>query len=44
MCIYFNILLREINENESKWMQKEGEATSTIERIKWIQEELQNYK
>lgn len=37
-------LQQEINEHESMWLQKQGEATSTVERIKWIQEELQNYK
>ncbi|CAH0554555.1 unnamed protein product [Brassicogethes aeneus] len=37
-------LQKEISRYESIWATKEGEATSTTERIKYIQEELQNYK
>ncbi|XP_066260466.1 transport and Golgi organization protein 1 isoform X2 [Euwallacea similis] len=35
---------KEINKHESLWATKEGEATSTTERIRYMQEELQNYK
>ncbi|XP_066156022.1 transport and Golgi organization protein 1-like [Euwallacea fornicatus] len=35
---------KEINKYESLWATKEGEATSTTERIRYMQEELQNYK
>ncbi|KAL1490733.1 hypothetical protein ABEB36_013381 [Hypothenemus hampei] len=37
-------LQKEINKYELLWAAKEGEATSTSERIKYIQEDLQNYK
>uniref|UniRef100_A0A1Y1L8G7 SH3 domain-containing protein n=1 Tax=Photinus pyralis TaxID=7054 RepID=A0A1Y1L8G7_PHOPY len=37
-------LQRELSKQESMWVEKQGEATSTIERIKYMQEELQNYK
>ncbi|XP_049823142.1 transport and Golgi organization protein 1 isoform X2 [Aethina tumida] len=37
-------LLKDINKYEAIWAAKEGEATSSNERIKYIQEELQNYK
>ncbi|KAF5279185.1 hypothetical protein FQR65_LT03432 [Abscondita terminalis] len=37
-------LQKELNKQESMWIEKQGEATSTIERIKYMQEELQNYK
>lgn len=35
---------KDISKYESLWAAKEGEATSTTERIKYMQEELQNYK
>ncbi|CAG9760629.1 unnamed protein product [Ceutorhynchus assimilis] len=35
---------KELMKYESIWDAKEGEATSTTERIKYMQEELQNYK
>lgn len=41
---YIFILYRELNKKESMWVEKQGEATSTVERIKYMQEELQNYK
>lgn len=37
-------LQKELSKQESMWVEKQGEATSTIERIKYMQEELQNYK
>ncbi|XP_076250516.1 transport and golgi organization 1 [Rhynchophorus ferrugineus] len=35
---------KELSKYESLWAAKEGEATSTTERIKYMQEELQNFK
>ncbi|XP_017768321.1 PREDICTED: transport and Golgi organization protein 1 isoform X2 [Nicrophorus vespilloides] len=35
---------KELNKHESRWSEKQGEAVSTSERIKFMQEELQNYK
>lgn len=37
-------LCRELSKQESMWVEKQGEATSTTERIKYMQEELQNCK
>ncbi|KRT83892.1 hypothetical protein AMK59_4881 [Oryctes borbonicus] len=37
-------LQKELSKHESMWIEKQGEATSTVERIKYMQEELQNYK
>ncbi|XP_050304419.1 transport and Golgi organization protein 1 isoform X5 [Anthonomus grandis grandis] len=37
-------LLKQISKYESLWAAKEGEATSTTERLRYMQEELQNYK
>ncbi|XP_008197649.1 transport and Golgi organization protein 1 isoform X2 [Tribolium castaneum] len=35
---------KEISKHEALWAEKEGEASSTSERIKFMQEQLQNYK
>ncbi|XP_044271652.1 transport and Golgi organization protein 1-like [Tribolium madens] len=35
---------KEISKHEALWAEKEGEASSTTERIKFMQEQLQNYK
>ncbi|GJQ84031.1 Tango1 [Trypoxylus dichotomus] len=37
-------LQKELSKHETMWIEKQGEATSTVERIKYMQEELQNYK
>ncbi|KAK9877016.1 hypothetical protein WA026_016043 [Henosepilachna vigintioctopunctata] len=37
-------LQRELSKYESMWSAKQGEATSTSERIKYLQSEVQNYK
>jgi hypothetical protein len=35
---------RELGLQEAMYLQKEGDATSTYERIKSLQEEIENYK
>jgi chromosome segregation ATPase len=35
---------KEISKHEALWAEKQGEATSTTERIKFMQEQLHNYK
>jgi len=35
---------RELGLQEAMYLQKEGDATSTYERIKSLQEETENYK
>ncbi|KAL3270321.1 hypothetical protein HHI36_009372 [Cryptolaemus montrouzieri] len=37
-------LQKELTKYESMWSAKQGEATSTSERIKYLQSEVQNYK
>lgn len=42
--IIISLFFRELSKHESMWMEQQGEATSTVERIKYMQEELQNCK
>jgi hypothetical protein len=35
---------RELGLQEAMFLQKEGDATSTYERVKSLQEEIENYK
>lgn len=37
-------LQKELSKHEHLWLQNKGETNSTIERIKLLQEEIQNYK
>ncbi|XP_022900092.2 transport and Golgi organization protein 1 [Onthophagus taurus] len=37
-------LQKELAKQEALWQEKQGEATSSTERIRYIKEELQNYK
>lgn len=40
----FHYCSRELGLQEAMCLQKEGDATSTYERIKSLQEEIENYK
>lgn len=40
VCLFF----RELSIKEALWMQQQGETTTTVERVKSMQEEIQQLK
>lgn len=42
--IFFLFCNRELSIKEALWMQQQGETTTTVERVKAMQEEIQQLK